>query len=65
MHRLHYIDKILKNIQIVKFINTALKSALNLVKLQSLVAKCCKMQKNSQSLQNSQILYHFVLRAEN
>ena len=39
------IDKILKNIEIVKFITTALKSILNLVKLQSLVAKCCKMQK--------------------
>ena len=39
------IDKILKNIELVKFITTALKSVLNLVKLQSLVAKYCKMQK--------------------
>ena len=37
------IDKIFKNIEIVKFITTALKSILKLVKLQSLVAKCCKM----------------------
>ena len=37
------IDKVFKNIEIVKFITTALKSILNLVKLQSLVAKCCKM----------------------
>ena len=37
------IDKFFKNIEIVKFINTALKSILKLVKLQSLVAKCCKM----------------------
>ena len=39
------IDKIFKNIELVKFITTALKSVLNLVKLESLVAKCCKMQK--------------------
>ena len=39
------IDKIFKNIELVKFITTVLKSILNLVKLQSLVAKCCKMQK--------------------
>ena len=39
------IDKIFKNIEIVKFITTALKSILKLVKWQSLVAKCCKMQK--------------------
>ena len=39
------IDRIFKNIEIVKFITTALKSVLKLVKLQSLVAKCCKMQK--------------------
>ena len=39
------IDKIFKNIEIVKFITTALKSILKLVKLQSLVAKSCKMQK--------------------
>ena len=37
------------------------KSILQLVKLQSLVAKCCKMQFG---LQSSQILYTFVLRAE-
>ena len=41
------IDEIFKNIEIVKFITTALKSVLKLVKLQSLVAKCCKMQKNT------------------
>ena len=40
------IDNIFKNIEIVKFITTVLKSVLNLVKLQSLVAKCCKRQKN-------------------
>ena len=34
------IDKIFKNIQIVKFITPALKSILNLVKWQTLVAKC-------------------------
>ncbi len=34
------IDKILKNFEIVKFITTALKSILNLVKWQSLVVKC-------------------------
>ena len=39
------IDRVFKNIEIVKFITTALKSVLKLVKLQSLVAKCCKMQK--------------------
>ena len=37
------IDKIFKNIEIVKFITTALKSTPNLVELQSLVAKCCKI----------------------
>ena len=36
---------IFKNVEIVKFITTALKSVLKLVKLQSLVAKCYKMQK--------------------
>ena len=44
MDRLHYRQNF-KNIELVKFITTALKSVLNLVKLQSLVAKCCKMQK--------------------
>ncbi len=38
-----FIDKILKNFEIVKFITTVLKSILNLVKLQSFVVKCCKM----------------------
>ena len=38
-------DRILKNVQMGKFITTALKSILKLVKLQSLVAKCCKMRK--------------------
>ena len=37
------IDKIFKNIETVIFITTALKSILNLVKLQSLLAKCCKI----------------------
>ena len=37
--------KILKKVEIGKFITTALKSILNLVKLQSLVAKRCKMWK--------------------
>ena len=36
------IDKIFKNIETVKFITTALKSILNLVKLHSLAAKCCE-----------------------
>ena len=36
------IDKIFQNIEIVKFITTALKSILNLEKLQSLVVKCVK-----------------------
>ena len=39
------IDKIFKNIEIVKFIVTALISILNLVKWQSLVAKCSKVRK--------------------
>jgi hypothetical protein len=43
MDRLHIMDKIFKNFEIVKFITTALKSILKLVKLQSLVVKCCKM----------------------
>ena len=38
-------DKILKKVEIEKFITTALKSILKLVKLQSLVAKRCKMWK--------------------
>ena len=38
-------DKVLKKVEIVKFIATALKSILKLVKLQSLVAKCCKARK--------------------
>ena len=37
------IHTIFKNIKIVKFITTALKSILNVVKLQSLVTKCSKM----------------------
>ena len=40
-------DKILKKVEMGKFITTALKSILKLVKLQSLVAKCCKMRKIS------------------
>ena len=39
------VDKILKKVEIGKFITTALKSILKLVKLQSLVAKRCKMWK--------------------
>ena len=38
-------DKILRKVEIEKFITTALKSILKLVKLQSLVAKRCKMWK--------------------
>ena len=38
-------DRILKKVEVGKFIPTALKSILKLVKLQSLVAKCCKMRK--------------------
>ena len=37
--------KILKKVEIGKFITTALKSILKLVKLKSLVAKRCKMWK--------------------
>ena len=37
-------SRILKKVEMGKFITTALKSILNLVKLQSLVAKCCKMR---------------------
>ena len=37
------IDKIFKNIKIVKFITTAIKRVVKLVKLQSLVAKCCEV----------------------
>ena len=39
------VDKILKKVEIGKFITTALKSILKLVKLQSLVVKRCKMWK--------------------
>ena len=39
------VDKILKKVEIEKIISTALKSILKLVKLQSLVAKRCKMWK--------------------
>ena len=48
MDRLHAIvDKILKKVEIGKFITTgtALKIILKLVKLQSFVAKRCKMWK--------------------
>ena len=38
-------DRILKKVEVGKFITTALKRSLKLVKLQSLVAKCCKMRK--------------------
>ena len=38
-------DRTLKKVEVGKFITTALKSILKLVKLQSLVAKCCKMRK--------------------
>ena len=38
-------DRILKKVEMGKFTTTALKSILKLVKLQSLVAKCCKMRK--------------------
>ena len=39
------VDKILKKVEIGEFITTALKSILKLVKLQSFVAKRCKMWK--------------------
>ena len=38
-------DRILKKVEVGKFITTALKSILKLVKLQSLVAKCRKVRK--------------------
>ena len=38
-------DRILKKVEVGKFITTALKSILKLVKLQSLDPKCCKMRK--------------------
>ena len=38
-------DRILKKVEVGKFVTTALKGILKLVKLQSLVAKCCKMRK--------------------
>ena len=38
-------DKILKKVEIGKFITTALKSIVKLVKLKGLVAKRCKMWK--------------------
>ena len=38
-------DKILKKVEVEKFITTALKSILQLVKLQSLISKHCKMWK--------------------
>ena len=37
------LEEILKRIEIGKNITTALKSILNLVKLLSLVVKCCKL----------------------
>ena len=38
-------DRILKKVKMGKFITAVLKSIQKLVKLQSLVAKCCKMWK--------------------
>ena len=38
-------DRILKKVEMGKFITTALKNILKLVELQSLAAKCCKMRK--------------------
>ena len=55
------IDKIFENIRIVNFITTALKSVLNLVKLQSLVAKYGKMQK----LQACKIRKFCILKTDN
>ena len=40
-------NRILKKVEVGKLITTALKSILKLVKLQNLVAKCCKMRKYS------------------
>ena len=42
---LYDISKFWKKVEIVKFITTALKSILKWVKLQSLVANCCKTRK--------------------
>ena len=57
------IDKIFKNVEIVKFITTALKSVLKLVKLQSLVAKCCKMQK-IQPVKFANFVYFCITRGK-
>ena len=38
-------DRILKKVEMGKFITTALKSILKLVELRSLLSKCCKMRK--------------------
>ena len=57
------IDEILIWAGRAKSNTTARKSILKLVKLQSLVAKCCKMRKKI-ALQIQQILYTFGLRAE-
>ena len=43
MDRLHNGQNFEKLRNRIKFIMTTLKSVLNLVKLQSLVVKCCKM----------------------
>ena len=47
----------------VKFIATALKSVLKLVKLQSLVAKCCKMQK-IQACKIANFVYFCITRGK-
>ena len=49
-------DKTLKKFEVGKFITTALKSILKLIKLQSLVVKCCKNEENI-ALQRLRILY--------
>ena len=58
-------DKILKKVEIEKFITTALKSILKLVKLQSLVAKRCKMWKTYACEDCKFCTYIFGLRTEN
>ncbi len=59
-----------ENFEKVKFITTALKSILNLVKLQSLVVKCCYHYRENginfscviQNLQTSQVYIFHILQ---
>ena len=52
--------QISKQLEMRNDIITAWKSVLNLVKLQSLVAKCCKVKKICMTLWSWQFLYTFV-----